>query len=118
MRDDGVYLQHIAESLSLIAEYLRREDGTLDDVLFYGDRRTQDAVLRRLETLTDAASHLSAGLKAHHASTAWRQIADFRNVLAHGYTEIDLDRVWQVVSVDLPGLSEIVDAQLRRRPGP
>ena len=84
MRDDTIYFLHIAESIDLIQDYLAGADGAPNRALFYEDRRTQDAVLRRLETLADAASHLSEVVKARHAEIPWRQISDFRNVLAHG----------------------------------
>jgi uncharacterized protein with HEPN domain len=42
-------------------------------------------------------------------------VSDFRNVLAHGYTEIRLDQVWHAVTHDLPALAAAVDAELARR---
>jgi hypothetical protein len=56
VRDDAVYLRHIAESIALVEHYLTGADGALSQDLFYDDRRTQDAVLRRMETLADAAT--------------------------------------------------------------
>jgi uncharacterized protein with HEPN domain len=114
MRDDRVYLGHIAESIDLVNGYLTSIEGVLDEQLFYDDVRTQDAVLRRMETLADAASHLSEELKARHSEIPWRQISDFRNVLAHGYTDIRLDRVWQAIVADLPVLKRVVDEELGR----
>lgn len=98
--------------------YLAGASGALDEHLFYEDRRTQDAVLRRMETLADATSHLSNALKARHPEIPWRQISDFRNVLAHGYTDIRLDRVWQSIVLDLPALTTVVDAELGRPNSP
>jgi uncharacterized protein with HEPN domain len=66
-----------------------------------------------METLADAASHLSDALKARHSQIAWRQIGDFRNVLAHGYTDIRLDRVWRVIVVELGRLKAVVEQVLR-----
>jgi len=63
VRDDAVYLQHVAESINLVDQYLSEIGSGLGERLFREDRRTQDAVLRRLETLADAAGHLSAGSK-------------------------------------------------------
>jgi len=59
LRDDAVYLRHIAESIDLVEHYLAGNDGTPNEALFYEDLRTQDAVLRRMETLADAAGRLS-----------------------------------------------------------
>jgi uncharacterized protein with HEPN domain len=113
LRDDIIYLQHISESIDLIQQYLAGADGDPNRDLFYKDRRTQDAVLRRLETLADAASHLSEVVKVRHAEIPWRQISDFRNVLAHGYTDIRLERVWEAITEDLPSLKGVVHEELR-----
>ncbi len=43
-----------------------------------------EAVLRRLETLANAASHLSDNHKDLHPEIPWRRISVFRNVLARG----------------------------------
>ena len=111
MRDDGVYLDHIAESLRRIEQYLGGTPGAPDSHLFYEDPRTQDAVLRRLETAADAASHLSRELKARHPGIPWRQIGAFRNILAHGYADLDLDQVWLAVANDLTALRTVVDEE-------
>jgi uncharacterized protein with HEPN domain len=96
-----------------VEQYLGGRTTGLDEALFWSDQRTQDAVLRRMETLADAASHLSDTLKARHPTIPWRQI-NFRNVLAHAYTEIRLDRVWQVIEGDLPQLRTVIDQELGR----
>jgi uncharacterized protein with HEPN domain len=62
VRDDAVYLRYIAESIDLVEQYVAGAGGLPDQALFYDDPRTQDAVLRRMETLADAASCLSAAL--------------------------------------------------------
>jgi hypothetical protein len=33
-------------------------------------------------------------------------------VLAHGYTEIRLDQVWQAIAQDLPALKALIDDEL------
>lgn len=112
MRDDSVYLQYIAESIGLVDQYLVGADGALSQDLFLTDPRTQDAVLRRAETLADAASHLSDALKARHPEIGWRQISDFRNALAHGYADVRLDLVWRAIVADLPALKAVIDDEL------
>lgn len=107
-----MYLEHIAESIALVEQYVTTRDGTLDPSAFHDDQRTQDAVLRRMETLADATSQLSDGLKARHPEIPWREITAFRNVLAHGYTGVRLDRVWHAIVDDLPPLRAIVEREL------
>ncbi len=118
MRDDSVYLRHIAASMALVKEYLTCADGDPSQQLFYKDQRAQDAGLRRLETLADAAGHLSTDLKTRHPTIPWRQISDFRNVLAHGYADIRLDRAWSAIVVDRSALKAVVHEELGRASSP
>jgi uncharacterized protein with HEPN domain len=65
VRDDRGYLEYIRESINLVDNYVQ---GSKD--LFFSDSKTQDAVLRRLETLADAAAHLPDDLKQRHQNTS------------------------------------------------
>jgi len=114
VRDDRAYLAPIAENIDLILGWLAGPTGAPDRRTFYEDLLRQRAVLRNLETLADAASHFSDALKARHPWLPWRKVADFRNVLAHVYLELDLDLVWQTIANDLPELKAIVDEELGR----
>lgn len=107
MKDDRVYLQHIRECIGHIREFTAggREK-------FLGDRKTQDAVLRNLQTLAESATRLSALLRERHPEVEWRGIAGFRNVLVHDYLGTSLERVWSIVERDLSVLTTTVDAAL------
>ena len=107
MRDDRYYLEYARESIVLVEQYTAGGEGE-----FMNDLRTQDAVLRRMETLADAAGHLSAALKSRHPQIPWRQISDFRNVMAHGYAEVRVDRVWSAIMADLPALKRVIEEEL------
>lgn len=77
---------------------------------FRTDHKTQDAVLRNLETLGEAAKRVDDETRALAPDTPWREITGFRDVLAHDYLEIDLDLVWNVVDSELPSLRETLRA--------
>ena len=64
----------------------------------------QDAVVRQLLIIGEAARHLSAGFKQQHASIPWRKITGMRDKLVHDYLGVDLPVVWHTVSIDLPDL--------------
>lgn len=81
---------------------------------FRSDLKTQDAVLRNLETLGEAAKKLNSQTRALSTDTPWREIAGFRDVIAHDYLEVDLDLVWNVIESELPGLRETVMDLLSR----
>ncbi|MGI8549561.1 MAG: HepT-like ribonuclease domain-containing protein [Dehalococcoidia bacterium] len=119
MRDDGLYLEDIGESIDLVEQYLGVSSTSAAlKALFFDDQRTQDAVLRRLETLVDAASHLSETLKARYPQISRRQLADFRNVLAHAYMGVRPELVWRIIVTDLPDLKTLVAQELGHSPSP
>ena len=101
------YLEHIAESIRLIDEYVR--DGR---AAFFEQRQVQDAVLRRLEILADGTAQLSQELKGRHPDIPWREVYGFRNIAAHAYLDIDLERVWEIVTDHLPPLRIAVGEEL------
>jgi uncharacterized protein with HEPN domain len=71
---------------------------------FSEDLKTQDAVIRNLEIIGEAAKNLSDAVRARHALIPWRNIAGMRDRLIHHYFGVSLDVVWQVASVELPGV--------------
>jgi uncharacterized protein with HEPN domain len=107
MRDDRLYLIHIAECIQRIERY------TVDGrAAFLADIRTQDAVLRNLHTLAESTQRVSDDLKAAHPEVEWRGIAEFRNVVVHDYLGIDTEEIWDIVEDDLPELKIAIAAIL------
>ena len=62
------------------------------------------ALTRLIEVLGEAARHVSQGIRQKHSRIPWREIAGTRDRLIHGYFDVDLDILWQIVSKDLPPL--------------
>ena len=60
---------------------------------------------------------MSRELKAAHPEIDWHGIAGFRNVLVHEYLGINLQRVYDIVTLDLPDLKVRMEA-LRNGPPP
>ena len=107
MKDDRLYLIHIRECIARVEEYTA--DGR--DV-FLSDRKTQDAVLRNLQTMAESTQRLSDELKEANPDVDWHAIAGFRNVLTHDYLGLDLKYVWQVIETKVPGLGRKIEAIL------
>jgi uncharacterized protein with HEPN domain len=74
----------------------------------------QDAVIRNLQTLAESSQRLYSKIKGTEPEMPWRELAGFRNVIAHGYLGVDLEAVWMVVEQDLPALTEAVNRMAER----
>lgn len=102
-------LTYIAESVQRTEEYIGGDVGRLLHNVI-----VQDAVLRRLETLADAASKLPEELQARHPEANSRRAWSFRDVAAHAYEGIDILRISEIVENYLPALKGAVEDELRR----
>lgn len=76
----------------------------LDEAAFLASRLHQNAVIRALEVLGEAAGKVSATFRAAHPDLPWRETTAMRHRLIHGYAEVRLDLVWTVVRDHLPPL--------------
>ena len=108
MKDDRLYLIHIKECIDSIGLYTKPGKEA-----FFADKKTQDAVLRNLQTLAESTRRLSDAIKTQHPDVDWRSIAGFRNVAVHDYLGIDLNQVWDIVEKDIPNLQRKIEPLLK-----
>lgn len=107
MKDDLVYLHHIADAAAAIAKYTKGGKEA-----FFVDKMIQDAVIRNLEIIGEAAKNISQEIRDTYPDIPWKQIAGMRDVLIHQYFGVDLDTVWLVVENRLPPLTERIELLL------
>lgn len=108
-RSARAFLQDMFEAIQRILTYV---DG-LDYEAFRNDYKTQDAVLRNLEVLGEAAKRIPTEIVEQHPELPWQAMARTRDRLIHHYFGVNLDIVWSIVELELPDvvakLEEIIN---------
>lgn len=103
MRNNKLYLIHIAECLAKINRYLIQ--GKVD---FMKNQMIQDAVLHNLEMMGESIKQLPQEWKETEPSTEWVKIGNFTNSLADDYLGVDLETVWFIIENYLPDLDQAI----------
>jgi uncharacterized protein with HEPN domain len=107
-RDDRDLLDDILARIHLTTEFVQG-----DHSRFMQSRLVQEAVIRNLEVIGEAARNISDALCERYPDVPWREIAAFRNFAIHVYWGLKFERVWQIIDEDLPRLKTQVEAILR-----
>ena len=85
-KDDTVYLRHIIDAFLQIERYT---NGVSYEE-FLSNSLLQDAVIRQLEVMGEAASNLSADRQNEYSAIPWRQMIILRNRMIHAYFNVNL----------------------------
>ena len=93
------YLEHISLAIQRAAEYVERL-GTVD--AFRQSQRDQDAVIRNIEIIGEAARQIqqqAPDFVASHPELPWLDMRDMRNRMIHAYFDVNITIVWNTVIV-------------------
>ncbi|MGB9456679.1 MAG: HepT-like ribonuclease domain-containing protein [Bryobacteraceae bacterium] len=103
-------MQDIIDNVQAIQRYVTG----MDLASFEEDARTNDAVERCLERISEAAAKLGDIAPTIMPDQPWQQIRGLGNRLRHEYDAIRADRLWDIVRIDLPALSSACEHALRQ----
>jgi uncharacterized protein with HEPN domain len=101
------YLEHILQAVKRISAYT--ED--MDEVGFLQNQMVQDAVIRNIEIIGEAARNIERRhpeFAGQHPDIPWEDVYLMRNRVSHGYFSVDLEVVWKTVQRDIPELEQQV----------
>jgi uncharacterized protein with HEPN domain len=103
MKDNLVYLRQIIDYIDDIDSYVK----SIDFVGFENSGLLQDAVIRKIELIGEAAKRLSVGFWEQYRDTLpLAEAVSTRNRLIHQYDDIDLLIIWNTIKDDLPNLKK------------
>lgn len=95
---------------------LRKMLGHIESILSYchdckslkdfsaNSMRMEATVFNLMQIGELAKESLSDGAKSQIKTIPWQQIYGLRNRIVHGYSGVNMQIVWDTVSIDIPGL--------------
>jgi uncharacterized protein with HEPN domain len=105
MESDNAYLDDILDAAKQVSIYI----ADMDREAFLADRKTQDAVVRQIEIMGEAATRISDTLKASHPGVDWRGLSRLRNFYIHVYRLVNYRNVWQTCRNTIPQIKRDVE---------
>jgi len=101
-------LDVIVEEMLDYIEQARTYAETLTFEQYSADRKTQRAVERCIEVISESSRHIPDEIKAKHSEIPWRDVAAIGNIFRHEYHNIAARIVWDTVRLHLAPLEVVV----------
>jgi len=103
-RDDA-YLLDMLLAARKVMKYAQEADFER----FEHDEVLQDAIMRRIQIIGEAARKVSEEFKEDHPGIPWYEISGMRNKLIHEYFRVIPEKVWETVEKDIPVLIGLLE---------
>ena len=75
-----------------------------DVLVFQSDKDYFNSVCMNLLQIGELSHHLTSEFIKTHTDIPWKNIIGLRNVVVHGYGQLDIETVWATVISDIPDL--------------
>lgn len=99
-KDDLIRLRHMLDAAKEALSFAK--DKSTKDL--YANRMLALSIVKSIEIIGEAASTVTKDFRDKHNEIPWASIVAMRNRLIHVYFDVDLNRVWDTLTDDLPPL--------------
>ena len=99
-RNIWLFIDDILEGIKNIEEFTKN----LNKEKFSKDNLRQSAVIRQLEIIGEATKNVPISFREKYPNIPWKDMAGLRDILSHAYFGVDISRVWNVTTKDLPNI--------------
>ncbi len=97
-KDDSIHLRHIVKAIEQIDLYTRG----MSESEFYSRTMVQDAVLRQIQVIGEAASCISVEFQGEHPKLGWSNMIGISKRIIPENISVNLAIVWNTIQDDLP----------------
>ncbi len=111
LNKDYYILRSMLETIEKIIRYTSNYH-TAEEL--YQNDRDFDAAMMNFVVIGEEVGKLTVDLKTTNKQINWEKIHSLRNIIAHHYFGINVDIVWQIISIDLPKLKDDLNLLLKQ----
>jgi uncharacterized protein with HEPN domain len=109
-KDDLIRMQHMLEAAKEALSFTHgKQRKDLDS-----NRMLTLSIIKAIEMIGEAASKVTEESRNLHPEVPWSSIIAMRNRLIHVYFDVNLDRVWDTITDDLPPLIAILETVMSK----
>jgi uncharacterized protein with HEPN domain len=108
--EDKSYLWDIDDACKDITKFL--DNKTLED--FDKEKIIRFAVERQLLVIGEASKKLSDDARSKIQDVPWKKIIGLRNIIAHEYGEILVERIWRIAIEDISILKKKIESIIEK----
>ena len=101
MSNPHTALLAIMDAIEKIERYSKKFENDDD---FYHDELSFDATMMQFIVIGEMVLKIDEVFKEDHQTVPWKEIKDFRNIVAHNYFGIDPAEIWSIIQTHLPQL--------------
>jgi len=104
VKSPAPHLAYILETLETI-----KANTPNDKAIFLKDLNAQDATLMRLQDIGEQLSRIRDQFPEFfeiNQDDSWHKFIGVRNIISHGYREIDFDIIWDIIETKLQAFSD------------
>ncbi len=99
MKKTNRLLQDMLQAIEAIESY-----AVISFDNFIEDDKTQDAIMYNFIILGEAANQIPDDFQAKYPEIPWSSMIGTRNVIVHGYDQVKLQIVWDIIEKNLKPL--------------
>ena len=110
---DALLTQRMLQEIDELESYI----SGLDASGFLGSSITQKAVAMTMINIGELSKKLSEAILERMTSVPWGKIRALRNLVAHQYGDVRMERIWDTLMNDIPELKAALLAQQSRLQG-
>ena len=97
-RSYAIYFDDIISAMEHIERYIK----DIDFPSFKSNQMIIDAVVRNLEIIGEASKNIPPDIRNSAPEIEWRKMAGLRDRMIHDYMNVDLNIIWDIITLNLP----------------